>query len=87
MAQQLRLGSLKLLLQLGGHGLVLLGEPLAQTGLGGHGLHDAAREAAILAARQGLGGEVVDAGVEAVIDEVSEELSGTMPCQFGVSYG
>lgn len=55
------------LLHLGRHGRIQLGEALAQAGLGGHGLGDAAADAARLAAREGLGGEVVDAGAEAVV--------------------
>lgn len=54
-------------------GVVLL-EALAQALGHGHGLLDAAADAAGLAGRQRLGGEVVDAGHEAVVDEVAEEL-------------
>ena len=61
-------------LHLGGHGGVELGEALAQAGLGGHALGHAPADAARLAAREGLGGEVVDARVEAVVDEVAEDL-------------
>src|SRR4051812_1972793 len=56
------------LLHLGRHRRIQLGEALAQTGLGGHGLGDTATDAAGLAARESLGGEVVDAGAEAVVD-------------------
>lgn len=59
---------------LGGHlGIVLL-EALGEAGLGGHGLLHAAGDAAVLARRDGLGCEVVDAGHEAVVDQASEEL-------------
>ena len=61
-------------LHLGGHGGVELGEALAQAGLGGHALGHAPADAARLAARERLGGEVVDARVEAVVDEVAEDL-------------
>ena len=61
-------------LHLGGDlGIVLL-EALAQALGHGHGLLDAAGDAAGLAGRQRLGGEVVDAGHEAVVDEVAEQL-------------
>ena len=60
-------------LHLGGHGLVELGEALAEARLGCHRLGNAALDAAALAAREGLGGEVIDARVEAVVDEVAEE--------------
>ncbi|TPX08951.1 uncharacterized protein E0L32_009530 [Thyridium curvatum] len=59
---------------LGGQLGVVLLEPLAQAGGRGHGLLDAAGDAAGLAAGERLGGEVVDAGHEAVVDEVAEEL-------------
>lgn len=61
------------LLHLGAHGGVELGETLTEAGLGRHGLCDAAGDAAALAAREGLGGEVVDAGVEAVVHEVAKD--------------
>lgn len=55
---------LLLLLHLGIVFLESLGEALRE----GHVLLDAARDAARLAGRQGLGGKVVNAGDEAVID-------------------
>lgn len=59
---------------LGGHlGIVLL-EALGEASLGGHGLLHAAGDAAVLARRDGLGCEVVDAGHEAVVDQAAEEL-------------
>lgn len=65
---------LLVLLHLGSHlGIVLL-EALAQALLGEHLLLDAAGDAAGLAGGKGLGGEVVDAGGEAVVDEVTEQL-------------
>ena len=54
-------------------GIVLL-EAVAHALLGGHPLHDAAVDAAALARRDRLGGEVVDAGVEAVLDETAKCL-------------
>lgn len=61
---------------LGGHlGIVLL-EALSEASLGGHGLLHAAGDAAVLARRDGLGCEVVDAGHEAVVDQAAEELHG-----------
>ena len=62
------------LLHLGARGGVELGEALAQAGLRRHGLGHAPADAARLAAREGLGGEVVDAGVEAAVDEGAEGL-------------
>lgn len=62
--------SLLLLLELG----VVLLEALAQALRHGHVLLDAARHAARLAARQRLGGEVVDTRDEAVVYEVAKEL-------------
>jgi len=59
---------------LSAHGGVVLGEALAQPLRQGHLLLDAAGDAAGFAGRQGLGCEVVDAGHEAVIDQVAEEL-------------
>ncbi len=56
------------------HGRVELGEPLAKARLRRHGLGHAPADAARLAARERLGGEVVDAGVEAGVDEVAEDL-------------
>lgn len=52
----------------------MLLETLGEAGLGGHGLLHAACDAAVLTRRDGLGCEVVDAGHEAVVDEVAEEL-------------
>lgn len=49
------------------HGLVQLGEPLAQPRLRRHALEHAPRQAAVFAARQRLGREVVDARDEAVV--------------------
>ncbi len=54
-------------------GVVLL-EAVADALLGGHPLEDAAVDAAVFAGREGLGGEVVDARGEAVIDEAAESL-------------
>lgn len=54
-------------------GVVLL-EAIAHALLGGHPLLDAAVDAAGLAGGDGLGGEVVDAGHEAVLDETAESL-------------
>lgn len=59
---------------LGGHGGVELAEAFSQTGLRGHGLEDAPADAAVLAARHGLGGEVVYAGREAVVYQVGKDL-------------
>lgn len=56
------------------HGLVLLLEPLAQALGEGHLLLHAARDAARLAGVERLCREVVDAGHEAVVDEVAEYL-------------
>lgn len=59
---------------LGRHlGIVLL-EPLAQSLAAGHVLLDTARHATVLTLGNGLGGEVVDAGVEAGVDKGTEEL-------------
>lgn len=52
----------------------MLLEALGQALRHGHLLLDAARDAALLARRQRLGREVVDARDEAVVDEVAEEL-------------
>lgn len=49
-------------------------EALGHAGGGGHGLLDAPRQAAVLAAGEGLAGEVVDAGGEAAVDEGGEHL-------------
>ncbi len=62
-----------LLLLLSHLGIVLV-EALVEALREGHLFLDAARDAARLAARKGLGGEVVDAGREARVDEVAEEL-------------
>lgn len=61
-------------LHLSSHGSVELAKALAQARLGRHGLEHAAADAAGLAAGKGLGGEVVDAGGEAVVYEVAEDL-------------
>lgn len=59
---------------LGRHlGIVLL-EPLAQSLAAGHVLLDTACHATVLALGDGLGGEVVDAGVEAGVDKGTEKL-------------
>lgn len=58
---------------LGQLGVVLL-EAVADALLGGHPLEDAAVDAAVFARGEGLGGEVVDAGGEAVVDEAAESL-------------
>lgn len=63
---------LLLILLHGSH--ILLGEALAQALPARHGLEDAAADAAVLAARERLGGEVVDARDEAVVDEVGVDL-------------
>lgn len=52
----------------------MLGEALAQPLRQGHLLLDAAGDAAGFAGRQGLRCEVVDAGHEAVVYQVAEEL-------------
>lgn len=54
-------------------GVVLL-EAVADALLGGHPLLDAAVDAAGLAGGDGFGGEVVDAGNEAVLNETAESL-------------
>lgn len=59
---------------LGGHLGVVLLEALGEAGLCGHCLCHAAGDAAVLARRDSLGCEVVDAGHEAVVDQASEEL-------------
>ena len=61
-------------LHLSSHGSVELAETLAQARLRRHGLEHAAADAAGLAAGKSLGGEVVDAGGEAVVYEVAEDL-------------
>ena len=65
---------LHLLRQLG----VVLLEAVADALLGGHPLEDAAVDAAVFAGREGLGGEVVDARGEAVVDEAAESLDAMM---------
>lgn len=55
----------------------MLLEALGQTLATGHVLLHTARDAAVLALGHGLGGEVADAGGEAVVDEVAEELCGS----------
>lgn len=67
-------GKLLTPLHLSSHSSVELAEALAETRLGGHGLEHAAADAAGLATGKGLGGEVVDAGSEAVVYEVAEDL-------------
>lgn len=52
----------------------MLLESLAQSLAASHIFLDAARHTAILALGNGLGGEVVDAGIKAMVDEVTEEL-------------
>jgi hypothetical protein len=49
-------------------------ESLADTLLSGHPLGNAAVDAAALAGGDGLGGEVVDAGHEAVLNETAKGL-------------
>lgn len=52
----------------------MLGKALAQTLRLGHLLLHAPGDAAGLTVREGLGGEVVDTGYEAVVHEVAEDL-------------
>ena len=54
-------------------GVVLL-EALSEAGVHSHSLLHAASNAAALSGRDGLGCEIVDAGHEAVVDQVTEEL-------------
>lgn len=54
--------------------LVVLLEAVADAGLGGHPLEDTAVEAAAFLRRDGLGGEVVNARVEAVLNEAAKSL-------------
>lgn len=54
----------------------MLLETFAQSLTTGHVLLDTARHAAVLALSNGLGGEVVDAGVEAGVNKISEKLLG-----------
>lgn len=56
----------------------MLLESVADALLGGHPLRDASVDAAALLGGDGLGCEVVDAGVEAVLDETSESLVSRM---------
>lgn len=63
-----------LLAHLGGHLGVVLLEALGEARVHGHGLLHAAGDAAALARGHGPGCEVVDAGHEAVVDQVAEEL-------------
>lgn len=65
------------LLHLRRHRLIQLGKPLAQPRLRRHALEHAPTDAAVLASRERLGGEVIDAGCEAIVDEAAEELGGT----------
>lgn len=62
---------------LGGHLGVVLLEALGEARVHGHGLLHAAGDAAALARGDGPGCEVVDAGHEAVVDQVTEELHNT----------
>lgn len=62
---------LHLLRQLG----VVLLEAVADALLGGHPLEHTAVDATVFAGREGLGGEVVDARGEAVVDEAAESLN------------
>ena len=64
--------SSRLFVHLLGHLGILLLEAVAEALLGSHPLLDAAAEAARLAGGDGLGGEVVDAGVEAGFDKTAE---------------
>ena len=70
----LQAGNYLPLLHLGRDRRIQLGEALAQARLRRHGLGDAPADAARLAARERLGGEVVDAGVETVVDQVAEDV-------------
>ena len=54
--------------------LVVLLEAVTDALLGGHPLQDTAVDAAVLLGGERLGGEVVDAGDEAVLDEAAECL-------------
>lgn len=54
----------------------MLLEALGEARVHGHGLLHAAGDAAALARGDGLGCEVVDAGHEAVVNQVAEELLG-----------
>lgn len=63
--------------------LEALGQALAR----GHVLLHAARDAAVLALGDGFRGEVVDAGAEAAVDEVAEELLLLVGCVSSASLG
>ena len=52
----------------------MLLEAVADALLGGHPLEYASVDAAVLLCRDGLGGEVVDARIEAVLDEAAKSL-------------
>lgn len=52
----------------------MLLEAIADALLGGHPLEDATVDAAVLARGEGFRGEVVDAGVEAVLNETAKGL-------------
>jgi hypothetical protein len=54
--------------------LVVLLEAVTDALLGRHPLQNAAVDAAVLLGGESLGGEVVDAGSEAVVDETAESL-------------
>ena len=56
------------------HLCLLLSESLTDSLRASHKLGDAARDTSGLAGDQGLGGEVIDAGVEAAVDETGEHL-------------
>jgi hypothetical protein len=56
------------------HLRLLFLEPLPDALTAGHELADASRDAAGLAGDQRFGGEVIDAGLEAMVDEVREHL-------------
>ncbi len=56
------------------HLCLLLGEPLADALASSHELGDTAADTSGLAGDEGLGGEVVDAGVEAAVDQAGEHL-------------
>lgn len=61
------------------HLCLLLGESLADSLATSHELGDAAGDTSGLSGDEGLGGEVVDAGVEAAVDQAGEHLQ---PCQY-----
>lgn len=62
------------LLSLHHHGLVLFLEPLVQASRSLHELVDTTQDTALFAVDQGLGGEVVDAVIEAALDELGVHL-------------